>query len=1188
MFLKKIELNGFKSFANKTEFDINKGITAVVGPNGSGKSNIIDGIKWVLGEQSAKTLRGAKMEDVIFAGSDSKRQKNYAEVSLTFDNNDKKLNLDYSEITITRRIFRDGESEYFINKTNCRLKDIHELFMDTGIGREAYSIISQGQVEEVLSSRPEEKRIIFEEAAGIVKYKNKKKESLKKLEETEQNLTRVDDILYQHEQDMPQVKEQAEKAKKYKDLKDKLKGLEVSLVLNKIESLEKQYEDAGSQISLYKNQQNDIFRAFELTEENHQQIILESKQIDDQLNRLRNEEIDLLKNLEESKYTIQLNTQQIEDGKRRIEAMGFECAEIENEISENEKQNSTLDVKLNEAQLSLSSEKESLHNKENNINILIEEIDTRKKEIDELKEKVIDILNETATLRNEIKNLEANVQRLEGSIEKKDREEQALILRKSTIQLKLDDYNNKINDLNGKIKDKENTLVVLNASTKKLLSDITQRKSVKESKLSNINELSSKIKALNHLEASFAGYNIGPKEVLKKYQKNPNLKGSVAQLITVPDYLAGAIEIALGSSLQYIVVEDDIFASQAVDYLKSNKLGRATFLPLNTVKGSTIDVNIDKGVIGVASKLIDFNPIYSGIINFLLGRIIIVDNIKNGLTLARTLNYKYRIVSLDGEVINAGGSITGGKYSTKSTGLLQRSVEIEQLKKDCDTHQDQYKIITQELSFLEEEYNNTLKISKDNEIILNKMREESRDLNQQILLNKQEIKGIQEHIDLLEQEKKYVNNERTSILDNIQRNNILLEEKKTQQSSLSNQITKLNNLNTNKIDDYESLKSKAVSKQITIVSLEQEIQSLKKQKVIIQQGYKRNTEKLKTNLGQMEKLNIDLKEKESVSQKAKSKQMELEERKILQSQKQKKYQSIKTEIEEKLSISSNKIKDLTESKEHLISKINNFNLKKSKILMELDGCTEKLLSEYFLTVGEAKDSYSSSLVVNERDCQKQVNILREDLKGIGEVNLGAIEEYNRVTQKMDFLQQQKDDLNKAKLDLKKIIFEMDKQMATQFESSFERIKESFSEVFKKLFNGGRGYLRLTEPDNILESGVEIFAQPPGKKLQSMMLLSGGEKALTAIALLFAILITKPSPFCVLDEIEASLDEANVDRFGAYLKEMATESQFIVVTHRKGTMESADILYGITMEEFGISKQISVNLNNDNENSKKVG
>lgn len=1191
MFLKKIELNGFKSFANKTEFAINKGITAVVGPNGSGKSNIIDGIRWVLGEQSAKTLRGAKMEDVIFAGSDSKRQKNYAEVSLIFDNSERKLNLDYSEVAITRRIFRDGESEYSINKTNCRLKDINELFMDTGVGKEAYSIISQGQVEEILNSRPEEKRMIFEEAAGIVKFKNKKKDSLKKLEETQQNLTRVDDILLQQEQDLPTVKEQAQKATEYKNIKEKLKELDVSLILGKIENIEKQYKESERNINIYKAQQNDVLRAYHLTEAQHEEVLKETKEAEEKINQVRNEEITLLKNIEEVKYTIQLNAQQIDDSKKRMESMKFQCAEIENEISGNNQQHEKVTRKTIEIQTGLKSEKELLHIEENRVAELIKEIDGQKLDIDKLKEKIIGILNTSATIKNEIKNLQANATKIELNIVKKQKEEEVLIDRKVIIQDKLERLNNEILDIDMCSKEIENTLYELMGSIDNLASEITVKKDFKDKKLTMLNELGSKIKALEHLESSFAGYNIGPKEVLKQYQTNAKLKGSIAQLIKVPEHLTNAIEVALGGNLQNIVVEDGEFASQIIEYLKTNKLGRATFLPLKTIKGNSMAPPLNeslKGVIGVASDLINYESTYNEIMNFLLGRIIIVDTLKNGLLLAKSTGFKYRIVSLDGDVVNAGGAITGGKYSTKSSGLLQRGMEINQLKANYCTYETEVDKLMKDLLETEEKHKDMGDKVKVNKDALGQLKGKSNELKQQVLLGKQEAKGILEHIQLLDKEKHFLNNELINSSENLSQNNTLLELNNEQQNIISTQISQLNKENISKIDDYDSLKAKTVSKQITIASLEQEYYSLKKQKVMIQDTQKSNINKLNNNLVLIETLDSSIKEKEIINQSARSKHLELEERKIMQNQRQRKYEAIKYQLQEKYDTSRVKLKELTQSKEHLITKINSTNLKKSKLLLELDGCTEKLLSDYFLTITEAKEICDTVEDINERDCQKQVNILREDLRGIGEVNLGAIEEYNRVLSKMDFLQRQKDDLNKAKLDLKKIIFEMDKQMAIQFEQSFEKIKENFSEVFQKLFSGGRGYLRLTEPDNVLESGIEIFAQPPGKKLQSMMLLSGGEKALTAIALLFAILKTKPSPFCVLDEIEAALDEANVERFAAYLKEMAKESQFIVVTHRKGTMESADILYGITMEEYGISKEISVNLTIEDKNNKKVG
>ncbi len=1179
MFLKKIELNGFKSFANKTEFEINKGITAVVGPNGSGKSNIIDGIKWVLGEQSAKTLRGSKMEDVIFSGSDSRKQKNYAEVSLTFDNQDKKLDIDFREVSILRRIFRDGESEYFINKTPCRLKDIHELFMDTGVGREAYSIISQGQVEEILNSRPEEKRLIFEEAAGIVKYKNKKKESLKKLEETEQNLVRVDDILYQLEQSIPQLQVEAEKASHFKNIKGRLKGLEVAVVLDKINNLENQYIETEKQIEERKLLQTEVQRAYELVENENEELALAKNQLENEKNRLRDLEIQLMKELESVKYSIQLNNQQINEAKKRIEGIKFENSELENFIDEGKVESQKIETKLLELNEQMFNENKTLAEEDLKVKGILENIERDKIELDNLKDKVIDILNIVATSKNEIKNIEGNIRRIENDCERKKKEVGILGDRSTELSLKKSQLSQDLDVYKNNITKKEQLHNEIETKKKNISNDINKLTTQKVNKTNSLNELISKIKGLTNLEESLAGYNVGSKEVLKKYKDNPSLSGAVAQLIEVPNHLTLALEIALGSSLQHLVVKDENFASEAVDYLSKNRLGRATFLPLTIIKGSSMEID-DEGVLGVASKLVNYDKKYQGIIDFLLGKIIIVDNLQTGLKIAKKYGYKFRIVSLEGDVINAGGSITGGKYSGKSSGLLQRSAEIDQLKSQREVLIGELNVTNLNLKELDNKLNIQTAQETDIKSELEKLNKEKNELAQQLLLTEQELKNVTDHINLVAQELSFLEKDQLELISKLNDNKVISEQKSKEQQELSAKITRLNDKIITNNDQYETLKARSVSKKITLASLEQQINSLKKQLSMQQENKNRSLVKLENNNSVLNKLNEELIYLGKDTSILNKNQIDLEEKKIELSKKIDENSNGKRDLDHKIVSVTQKFKDLENSKEQIISKINNLNLKKSKIILELDGCTEKLLSDYFLTVTEAKKL--DLPIVNDKDSIKEINILREDLKGLGEVNLGAIEEFSKVKSKIEFLQTQKSDLNKAKLDLRKVIMEMDKQMAVQFEQSFEKIKIYFSEVFQKLFNGGRGYLRLTEPDNILESGVEIFVQPPGKKLQSMTLLSGGEKALTAIALLFAILKTKPSPFCVLDEIEASLDEANVDRFGAFLQEMAQESQFIVVTHRKGTMECADILYGITMEEYGISKQISVNLD------KKVG
>ncbi|SET05923.1 chromosome segregation protein SMC [Anaerobranca gottschalkii] len=1174
MYLKKIELNGFKSFANKTEFLINPGITAIVGPNGSGKSNIIDAIRWVLGEQSAKALRGSKMEDVIFAGSEGRKQKNYAEVSLVFDNSQGKLAIDYSEVNIIRRIFRDGESEYYINKTPCRLKDIHELFMDTGVGKEAYSIISQGQVEDILNSRPEEKRIIFEEAAGIVKYKNKKKESLKKLEETEQNLVRVDDILYNLEQDLPQIQEEATKAEKYKNIKEKLKGLEVALVLEKINNLEKNYKETDKQIEEKRLLKEEVEKAIQVTNSNKEELIKKIKDIEFQLNSLRDQELQVIKDLEGLKYNLELNKRQLSDGKKRVENLKFENLELEEYLRQVNLKIKELDNKLKINQQELKNNKNLIIEDEEKSEKLRKEIDQLKEGLEKYKEEIIEILNATATIKNELKNLESNKGKLINECGRKERELISFQEKSNQLSDKLHSKQRELEEINVLIDDQNTIKGDLLNKISEIKNNIEVEKDKLDKQKGKVNELKTKITALTNLEMSYAGYNLGPKETLKKFKGHPSLEGSIAQLLTVPEHLTIAIEVALGSSLQNIVVKDEFFAAEVIEYLRKNKLGRATFLPLNIIKGTPLNIE-DPDIIGVAANLVQFEKKYSGIMDFLLGRIIIVKNLDIGLKVAKKYNYKYKIVTLEGDVLNVGGAITGGNYNTKSLGLIQRAQEIEALKVELKREEDELVQIQYNLTKGEEEYKKVCEQLEQLQNYLGILQGDKNNKYQEILLIEQEIKTTKEHINLIQQEKKLFENDLKGLEEQISQTLKGEKIKEDEKERITNCIKEINDFIEEKSNLYENLKSKIVSKQITIASLEQEFQSFKKQLTMLNEEKKRTEIKFKDNEkninSTIEEIGILQKSIEDLS----NENLKLEKLKIKINEQQVNHQGLKREVDEKIQQTEEKLKELEQSKEILLAKLNSLNLKKSKILLELDGFTEKLLSEYFLTVGEARAlNYPN---VDEKEATKEINILREDLKGLGEVNLGAIEEYKKIKGKIDFLKEQKNDLTRAKLDLKKIILEMDRQMATQFEESFEKIKVYFNEVFQKLFNGGRGYLRLTDPENLLESGVEIFVQPPGKKLQSMTLLSGGEKALTAIALLFAILKTKPSPFCVLDEIEASLDEANVDRFGAFLKEMSKEIQFIIVTHRKGTMESADILYGITMEENGISKQISVNL-----------
>ncbi|WP_353892136.1 chromosome segregation protein SMC [Proteinivorax hydrogeniformans] len=1178
MFLKKIELYGFKSFANKTILQIDRGVTAIVGPNGSGKSNVIDAIKWVLGEQSVKSLRGSKMEDVIFSGSTNARQKNYAQVILTLDNTNQRLPLDYSEVNISRRYFRDGQSQYFINNTECRLKDIHELFMDTGLGKEAYSIIGQGQVDQILNSRPEERRIIFEEASGIVKYKSKKLDSIKKLEQTQQNLQRVEDIIIEIEESLPKIKEQATQASQYKSLKDKLKQNEVGIVLYKLDELEKTYENTEKQLESHKeklaHEQDEVEAISNLLDKDKSYL----EQLEKSTQNVVQLHLDTKSQVENLKYKLEYLKEKVKDLREKTDEKKFLNKKIKSEISNLKEQSAKLLENKNEYEVALKKHTEEIEDFNRQTTQLSEQIVRTKNDLENKKNNLITLLNDLATAKNDVKNIDGYIQRLNSDVERKEKE--------------LEDHKSKQQEVFSKhsmIVEKKD---IANKRHREILEDYKKRveqyksaeynKEIQQEQVAEIskklNALESQLQGLKHLENNFAGYNLGPKEVLKKFSEDPQVFGAVAQIFDVDKKYSLAIETVLGASLQNVVVGDEKAAKKCIDYLKANKAGRATFLPLDIIKGKKVKPIDKKGVIGIASDLVSCPEKLEGIKDFLLGRIFVVENLDSGLHLAKSQGYRYRIVTLDGELINAGGSMSGGRYKSKNAGLLNRNSQMKETSELIITQQKKY---DQNMQSLKKQVNeldilkNELEQLKDQEQL---QKVEINELDQQKMLLEQKASSVQENIDLLLNETKSLNIDVEKYSSNLSEKKLDIEKMNSNEIKLNEEVKELQTKLSTLEENLGEVQSRQVSQKITIASLKEKISATSREIKRTEERVEENEKSYKLNQDSLKEMEKEILDGSTQIDSLTEESFNLQQ-KIGEIEKQKlifdgKIQSIKLKIQSKnqhLTEASNNLDKFKDA-------INSLNLKKSRVLMEIEQHTEKLLGEYYLTVKEAIDHGFEP--VSSRSGQREVNRLREDIKGMGDVNLGAIEEYERLTKKLEFLKKQKNDLSKSRLDLQKIIVEMDKQMAVQFEETFNKINDFFNEIFKKLFGGGQGYLKLSEPNQILESGVEIFVQPPGKKMQSMSLLSGGEKALTAITLLFSILMTRPSPFCVLDEIEASLDEANVNRFASFLKELSNKSQFLVVTHRQGTMSYADMLYGVTMEDSGVSKLISVKFDDE--------
>ena len=1181
MYLKRLELQGFKSFADKTVLELMPGLTTVIGPNGSGKSNISDAIRWVLGEQSMKSLRGTKSEDIIFAGTQNRKSLGFAEASLVFDNSDEKLPIEYSEVTVTRKIYRSGESGYYINKTPCRLKDILELFMDTGIGKDGYSIIGQGKIDEILSNKSEDRRHIVEEAAGRVKYRARKEETEKKLEHTKLNLLRVDDIVTEIEGSIGPLKEQSEKAKKYLDYRENLKNIEVGLFLNNIEENKNNLNKIEEDETILKENYED-----ELTKQNKFQI-----QKDD------------------LKSDIDNITNQIEE----MQKLGFEST---NKI---EKINS--DIKVNEERIS---------NNEINYKRFEEDINETKNKIEELKE-------EQKTKENKKENLYKNKEKFETELKEKQAELEKISSKLSEKEIEIEEKKKKVeanvdlkyenqnvistqNATFEEVEKREKTLKnevqttiseldssrITKGEIEKEFSEIESKRNKAQEKLNNINEKraestqkikeyedeinkisynirmkDSRLKFLQETEKEKEGYTKSVKNLLLDCDKNKELSkgvcGVLANIVSTEKEYETAIEMCLGGSLQNIVIETESEAKKLVEHLRKNNMGRASFLPITSVKGRKIDKYDSKhinGIIGVASDLVKYDKKYEGIILSLLGRTIIVDNMDNGVELAKKNRYSFRIVTLKGDVINPSGSITGGSVMQKTVNILGRSREIESIQKEI-------KVLNKKLENIQKEKEDYL---SDIEEVLEEassLEQNMQEIDITYATEKQKMVSIEENVERLENRLARLKQEQESIINKKQELNSIKEEAKEQIEKLSKENEELNkvieefaNLNKDNQKYIDDLNFDITNLKISVSSFEESEMSIKEMTERIEEDIKNNEESIRNKQEQLSNIKNDNEQLLNNINELKNKITQIKEDVENSGNKVAKLKEERIKSNEKLEKTEKEIESLFKTIEGLKEQLVKIDVKKTKTAQDIEDIINKMWEEYELTPNSCENYEKPA---NVAQTQKRVKEIREEIKKLGSINVDSIEEYKQLKERYDFMCEQRLDLEDAIAKLKKIINEMTQVMKEQFSEKFKIINKNFNEVFKELFGGGKAELILTDEQNILECGIEIQAQPTGKKLQNMSLLSGGERALTAIALLFAILKINPSPFCVLDEIEAALDDVNVFRYADYIKKFTKETQFLVITHRKGTMEAADTVYGVTMEENGISKLLSMKL-----------
>lgn len=1185
MYLKSLEIQGFKSFADKIVLHFNSGLTSVVGPNGSGKSNIADAVRWVLGEQSAKTLRGSRMEDVIFSGTQQRKPVGFASVSLVIDNTDRTLPIDFSEVTISRRMYRSGESEYAINKTPCRLKDINELFMNTGVGREGYSIIGQGRIDEILSARSEERRLVFEEAAGITKYKARKREAERKLESTRQNLLRINDIISELEAQLEPLAQQAEKAKQFVSLSNELKGIEVGLFLDTIDKLKKRISEVEAQTDGLKEQIDEENRRIE-------NIRSSNKSKNERMERLKQEAEKVRQSIHALETGIEKNEGNIRVSEEKINHLLSSNEGYGEDIRGFKERMASLkaDVERKEKrleQLAKDSERFSrlLSEAEEQLAAIMARLDESERIIEEAKQAVMDKqdqLSDAKIRANNLKNDLENYRQLKGRLS--DDIRQAL-LEKDRTRMEIEDLENSLRKTREDIASAKEAANGLEKQRGLISDKLDSLRQKRDAARRDLQALESRRKVLLDMEATMEGYSHSVKSVLSACRQDQELGrgiyGALAQLINVSEQYEIAIEVCLGGALQNIITEDEYAAKRAIEFLKKRNLGRATFLPVSSVKPKTLEpdmlsqVRAMPGFEGIASDMVSCSSRFRGIILSLLGRTVIVDNMDSAIRMARRFGYAFRIVTREGELLNAGGSITGGSQSSKLSSLISRHRVIKELETRIKSAEERQKELDeaihaaeQESSEITEQLEANRKALSDLELV--RLRDESRlaSLNENMkrltaradMLKQQEeeMDGIIRKVEAesaQEAEKaREIEEEIQSLKDLIQSHQIKNKDEQARRDQLHTDI-----------NDYRvSVNSIAVS----IQNLKEQLAQLKEEQSSLSGNLEKREADRRHNLERIEemKANIAGLRERMRSLNEEKNGLELKSESIAEEMRV---------LEEELAGMLDAVTGHNNTIMSLQEEMGRLEARKAKMEAELETVQNKLWDEYGLTYGNA-ESYRQE-ITNVRATQTRIAELKAEIRDLGPVNVSAIDDYAKTRERYAFMKTQRDDLVKSEEKLSRIIHDITQVMKKQFIEQFALINRNFSMVFKELFEGGHAEVRLADEENVLESDIDIIVQPPGKKLQNMLLLSGGERAMVAIALIFGILRMRPAPFYILDEIEASLDDANVYKFADYIRRYTDKAQFIVITHRKGTMEAADTLYGVTMQEHGVSKVVSLKL-----------
>ncbi len=1178
MYLKSIEIHGFKSFANKIKFDFHNGITGIVGPKGSGKSNVADAVRWVLGEQRIKQLRGGSMQDVIFSGTELRKPLGYAFVAITLDNSDHSLAIDYDEVTVSRRLYRSGESEYMINGSVCRLKDVNELFMDTGIGKEGYSIIGQGQIDQILSSKPEDRRNLFDEAAGIVKFKSRKETAVKKLAEEKINLTRISDILAELEKQTGPLEKQSEKAKEYLKYRERLKTLDVNMFLVENKNQKEQLEEAGKNLLIATESLSESKNNYEKAKEEYENIQKKLELLDAEIDEARAKITDSSVKKEKLEGQIGILNEKINSASSNDAHFKTRINDEQAKIADKNKEKEKYLQEKEEIDAEVARLLESKDEARKELDKVLNRISEINEQIEECKSTIIETLNTRATIKSKLSSLDTmkeqvNIRKAEltGKLVRAQSDESR---QEETIKKLRDEFDAitaEISEMNKKQKATEQEIVAIREEMSRKDTELRKTQGLYQQEKSRLD-------ALANITERYEGYGGSVKKVMERKDTVPGIIGVVADIIKTESKYETAIEVALGGNIQNIVTDDEETAKKMIAYLKETRAGRATFLPLTSLDNppelKAKEALNEEGVLGMADELVTTDPKYKSVAKAMLGRIVAVDNIDNAVKIARKYKYTVRMVTLEGELLVPGGAISGGAFKNNSN-LLGRRREMDEMELNVNKYKEQIDRLQAEIAEDKEKRNELRTLSEElrtelqgkfiaqNTARLNVENEEARQAEQKG--NYSDLKAENDEIEAkvveIEAEKEEALSALTESENTEKTCTEQVEKFKAALEELHAVEERENDAVSVKEIEYEKSHQKQEFYQQNVDRVNEDIETEEKALAEIIESMNENARLLEQNKKDIEEIRLTIEASLDVQSDATK---ELEEKK-----------EIKNNLSEAQKEFFGKTEDLNKQMSDLDKEVIRLTSKKEKCEEAIESQINYMWNEYEITLTDAAELRDEEMN-DVPSMRREIHSLKDAIRKLGDVNVNAIEDYKNLMERYTFMKTQHDDLIEAERQLKEIINDLDESMRKQFMEQFKLINTEFDQVFKEMFGGGKGTLELAEDEDILEAGIKINAQPPGKKLVNMMQMSGGEKALTAIALLFAIQNLKPSPFCLLDEIEAALDENNVVRFAKYLHKLSS-TQFIVITHRRGTMESADRLYGITMQEKGVSTLVSVNL-----------